>query len=77
MFEAELDRVIGNHLNRLNSLDPSADDYEYRKMVAEDELDSIFYHEQIVAERRQLGRNKVAFENALARAEKEYRRQNM
>ncbi|MCB8817355.1 hypothetical protein [Desulfosporosinus shakirovi] len=77
MFEAGLDRLIWGHLNRLNSLDPSADDYEYRKMVAEDELESTFYHEQIVEERRQLARNMVAFENALAKAEKEHRRQNM
>ncbi|OLN33833.1 hypothetical protein [Desulfosporosinus metallidurans] len=69
MLNAEMDKVIGGYMNRIANLSPCSEDYEYRKQIIEDEIQDFVRHESVMAEHQQLGRNKVAFERALARAE--------
>jgi hypothetical protein len=71
MFGNELDRLLFSYHNSIANLDPSREDYEYRKTILEEQMEDIFRHEQIMNEHRQLARNRMAFERGLAKAEQD------
>ena len=71
MFDNELDRLLFSYHNSIANLDPSREDYDYRKTILEDEMEDIFRHESIMNEHRQLAKNQIAYERGLAKAEQD------
>lgn len=73
MFSNEMDRVLGSYQNSIEMLDKAEPGYIFKKTIIEDAM-AVIFNEQIIAERRQLGHNRVAFEKGLKKAEEDLKR---